>query len=73
MIRLIDLSDSVLKEVQSIQLTDIILDMSLSGDVIVVASCNGVRFLSWSLEIISKKDYPYHIKSSYVMMMMMMM
>lgn len=63
MIRLIDLSDSVLKEVQSIQLTDIILDMSLSGDIIVVASCNGVRFLSWSLEILSKKDYPYHIKS----------
>ena len=48
---------------RSIQLTDIILDLSLSKDVIVIATCNGVRFLSWSLDILAKKDYPYHIKS----------
>lgn len=63
MCRLIDTTNSSSLEMRSVQLTDIILDLSLSKDVIVVASCNGVRFLSWSLEMLSKKDYPYHIKS----------
>ena len=64
MYSLLDISNASL-EMRSIQLTDIILDLSLSNEVIVIGSCNGVRFLSWNLDIISKKDYPYHIKSSF--------
>ncbi|KAK8816800.1 hypothetical protein WA577_002197, partial [Blastocystis sp. JDR] len=50
-------------EIRSLQLTDIILDVSLSGDVIVVATCNGVRFFSWDLTLLKKKDYPFHVNS----------
>lgn len=57
--RLLDASH----EIRSLQLTDIILDMSLSGDVIAIATCNGVRFFSWNLELLKKTDYPFHVKS----------
>lgn len=57
---LLDASSPV-PELRSVQLTDIILDVSLSGDIIAIASCHGVRFLSWELEMMNKKDYPFHI------------
>lgn len=58
--RLLDASH----EIRSLQLTDIILDVSLSEDVIVVATCNGVRFFSWDLTLLKKKDYPFHVNSN---------
>ena len=53
-------SSSTSSELHSIQLTDIILDVSLSGDLICLATCHGVRFLSWDLVIVNKKEYPFH-------------
>ena len=53
-------SSSTSPELQSIQLTDIILDVSLSGDLICLATCHGVRFLSWDLVMMNKKEYPFH-------------
>ena len=52
-------SSSPSPELHSIQLTDIILDVSLSGDLICLATCHGVRFLSWDLVISNKKEYPF--------------
>ncbi|CBK20604.2 uncharacterized protein [Blastocystis hominis] len=56
-------SASTSSELHSIQLTDIILDVSLSGDLICLATCHGVRFLSWDLVIMNKKEYPFHTNS----------
>lgn len=52
-------------ELRSLQLTDIILDVSLSGELIAVATCNGVRFFSWDMELVKRKDYPFHVKSRF--------
>ena len=61
--RLLDVSKIDNPVVSSVQFTDIILDASVSNDIIIIASCNGVRFLNWELKIVNKRDYPYHILS----------